>query len=31
MEQWTNKEDRPPNGSLVQLITENGDTKLIFA
>ena len=31
MERWTNNEDRPTNGSLVQLITENGVTKLVLA
>lgn len=31
MEGWTNKEDRPASGSLVQLLTEAGVTKLVFA
>ena len=31
MERWTVGEDRPNNGSLVQLITENGVTKLVTA
>jgi hypothetical protein len=31
MERWTVGEDRPANGSLVQLITENGVTNLVTA
>ena len=31
MEKWTNKEERPANGSLVQLLTEAGITKLVNA
>merc|ERR1712071_699909 len=31
MERWANKEDRPPNGSLVQLLTENSVTRLVYA
>jgi hypothetical protein len=31
MERWTNKDDRPVSGSLVQLITEAGETKLVIA
>jgi len=26
---WTNSEDRPPNGSLVKLVTEGGQTKIV--
>ena len=29
MERWTNGEDRPASGSLIQLITENGETQLV--
>ena len=31
MERWTNQEDRPASGSLVQLITEASETKLVVA
>lgn len=31
MERWIEKEDRPASGSLVQLITEAGTTKLVVA
>ncbi|EFX86014.1 hypothetical protein DAPPUDRAFT_127519 [Daphnia pulex] len=31
MEKWANKEDRPASGSLVQLLTETGVTKLVCA
>ena len=28
---WADGQDRPENGSLVQLVTENGQTKLVCA
>ena len=31
MEKWANKEERPASGSLVQLLTEAGVTKLVLA
>ncbi|KAK4012497.1 dihydropteridine reductase-like [Daphnia magna] len=31
MEKWANKEERPASGSLVQLLTEAGITKLVLA